>query len=94
MSGSVFAQVVLAGAALIALWIDVRFPKLMPGGRKLLLNIGCALLLGQIVVPVTFKLLPPDLGVMLVALPSLTYLLLTTIWFIKHVQQMLPGRSA
>jgi hypothetical protein len=73
------------GAASIALWVEVRFPKLGPerimGGLVHLLATTAA---AQFLVPValasaTNKLL----AIFLVAIPALIYAFLTGIWIMK-----------
>ena len=50
MSLTVFGVCLVLGAGAIAIWISVRFPKLMPRGvRALLIHMGLALLLARLV---------------------------------------------
>lgn len=89
MSNGTFALVLTAGAALLALWIDTRLPKLAPlTMRRVFLHVGAALL--------TLRLIPgatSDVMIYValfgVALPALVYSFLTAIWFIRLAQTAL-----
>jgi len=89
MSSSTFILALAAGAALLALWIHIRFPSLAPG--RLGWTVGhCVaafvlLQLGSGFVGST----PALVGVFLFVLPALTYALLCSIWMIVHAQATL-----
>jgi hypothetical protein len=91
VSVSVFGIVFLLGAAAIALWIDRRFPGLAPP------NLRRALLRTLIALAASRLLFPPVWGAALsrgsvvaallgIALPCLTWLLLSAIWSIRWLQ--------
>jgi hypothetical protein len=89
LSNGTFALVLTAGAALLALWIDTRLPKLAPASmRRVFLHVGAAML--------TLHLIPGAnsnamiyVAVFGVALPALVYSFLTAIWFIRLAQSAL-----
>ncbi len=89
MSNGTFALVLTAGAALLALWIDARLPRLAPVSmRRVFLHVGAAML--------TLRLIPnADSSAMVyfalfgVALPALVYSFLAAIWFIRLAQAAL-----
>jgi hypothetical protein len=89
LSNGTFALVLTAGAALLALWIDTRLPKLAPASmRRVFLHVGAAML--------TLHLIPGAnsnamiyVAVFGVALPALVYSFLTAVWFIRLAQSAL-----
>jgi hypothetical protein len=97
VSLGVFIIVLTLGAAALALWTVVRFPKLGPetlGGA--LLQVAVALVAGAFLVPVGMRsalTFDPPTGPMLAVfafvLPGLAYLFLTTLWAMRVLQQML-----
>jgi len=82
------------GAGAIALWLEVRFAHLAPATRRgIALHIGACILVAQLVVPFGMHTLSSAgsrvltlVGVCGVALPGLTYCLLTAIWVIKMLR--------
>jgi hypothetical protein len=86
----IFALTLVAGAALLALWLDARLPTLAPAGLRAIV-LHAALALGVI------HLIPGDAaspaGVYLalfgIALPALIYVFLVALWFIRHAQSAL-----
>lgn len=98
MSLVVFGVFLVLGAAAIALWITVRFPKLTPHRlRPILVHMGIALLLAQLV---PFGIMLPIsgsaavqliAGIFAVALPVLVYTLLIFIWLLLVAQNALGG---
>jgi hypothetical protein len=86
------------GAGAIALWIDVRFPRLAP--RELVtavLNVAASVAVVYGSSPVMQMLTSSDdprvvlLGVFAIGFPSVVYCLLAGIWLIKVAQRMLSG---
>ena len=95
MSPQLVTILIALGAAAIAVWVDVRFPRLAPAGiqpRFILHVIACGIVL---------KLLVPSglavtagvgtvsatlLGVFGIAFPGLVYSFLVTVWILKLVQ--------
>lgn len=90
MSNATFALTLVTGAALLALWFDVRLPTLAPAGLRAIV-LHAALAVGVL------QLIPGDaaspVGVYIalfgIALPALIYVFLVAIWFIKHAQSAL-----
>jgi len=89
----------LTGAGLLAVWIDVRFRRLQP---TTLLGIGgnvlaATLLNGSLLAPMLRWLVglgfphAPEVGVLALALPSLTYAELAVLWVLKLALRRLPG---
>ena len=86
------------GAGAIALWIDVRFPRLAPQElTTVVLNVAASVAVVYATGPVIQMLSASDdprivmLGVFAIAFPSVVYCLLTGIWMIKLAQRMLSG---
>jgi hypothetical protein len=100
VSLSAFIIFLTLGAAALALWTVVRFPKLGPaslGGA--LVQVMIAMAAGWLVVPAGMKsalVLDPPVGplvaVFAFALPSLGYLFLATLWAMRVLQGMMPRR--
>lgn len=89
MSNGTFALVLSAGAALLALWIDARLPKLAPASmRRVFLHVGAAMLTLH-VIPGASSTAMIYLAVFGVALPALVYSFLAAIWFIRLAQTAL-----
>jgi hypothetical protein len=99
MSLTGFAAALVLGAGVIALWITVRFPKLMPNRwSRIALHLGFAIVLAHLVVP--FGIVLPVsaspavqlmAGIFAVALPVLVYTLVSAIWLIRLAQNALGG---
>ena len=89
MSNGTFALVLTAGAALLALWIDTRLPRLAPPTmRRVFLHVGAALLTLQLIPGATSAVMI-YVALFAVALPALVYSFLTAIWFIRLAQSAL-----
>ena len=98
MSIFVFGIFFVLGAAAIALWISVRFPKLKPERLAIIMiHLVFAMVLAQLL---PFGLLLPVsasaaiqlmAGILTVALPVLVYTLLVAIWLLRVVQGALGG---
>lgn len=89
-----FALAVAVGAAVLALWLDTRFPALAPEGlprRLLALGVGCVVMQGA---PTLFAgvlgtgLQPTlrSLAALGVLLPALTIGFLTAVWLLRSLQ--------
>jgi hypothetical protein len=98
MSLTGFAASLVLGAAVIAVWITVRFPKLMPDRwTRIALHLGFAVVLAHlvpfgIVLPVSGSpAVQLMAGIFAVALPVLVYTLLATIWLLRLAQNSLGG---
>jgi hypothetical protein len=95
-----FLMVLTLGAGLIALWINFRFPKLAPEGIwTAAVHVGVAILVGQVILPgmnAAVPDLPPAAQALVItfvlALPTLVYVLLASIWVIRIAQGALLRR--
>jgi hypothetical protein len=86
------------GAGAIALWIDVRFPRLAPDDMaKVLLQVAASIALGYAISPAMQALLSYEdprltlLGIFGLGFPSIVYCLLAGLWMIKLAQRTLSG---
>ena len=92
--------VVAVGAALIALWLDVRVRRPQPRGVvSTLVNLGAAfIVLSEMPVPVAAIVGGSDsaarkmAALFLCALPALIYAFLSVVWFFKLAQSMMRLR--
>jgi len=90
----VYMLLFLAGAVSLALWAHVRAGRLAPeNARGCLLHAGVALVLCRVISPIAGGMLTgtgrPELrfiAVIGVALPALTYALLSFVWLIRLMQ--------
>ena len=97
MSTALYEIFFLFGASLLALWIDARFPALAPREiARAMIHVGAALALGYFAASTAINVVAasasPLAAVFGIALPCLTYLMLSSVWFIKVVQATLQGR--
>jgi hypothetical protein len=98
VSGGLLVIALAVGAALIALWVDVRFPSLEPSKLQLLIaHVAVATVVGRIAVPLAIHssvdstrlaLLTAVFGV---AFPLVVYNLLAGLWMLKLVQRTFAG---
>lgn len=89
MSNGTFALVLTVGAALLALWIDTRLPKLAPVTMgRVILHVGIALLTLQLIPKATSNTMI-YVGLFGVALPALVYSFLAAIWLLRFAQAAL-----
>jgi hypothetical protein len=86
------------GAGAIALWIDVRFPRLAPDDMgKVLLHVAASIALGYATSPALQALLAYEdprltlLAIFGLGFPSIVYCLLAGLWMIKLAQRTLSG---
>jgi hypothetical protein len=86
------------GAGAIALWIDVRFPRLAPDDMaKVLLQVAASIALGYAISPAMQALLSYEdprltlFGIFGLGFPSIVYCLLAGLWMIKLAQRTLSG---
>ncbi len=97
MSHDALVLVVVAGAAVVALWGHVRFPGALPARRGVLLAHLIASLVALQVAPAAMVLipgasesaLPATVALLGVFFPALVYVFLTAIWIIRTVQGVL-----
>jgi hypothetical protein len=86
------------GAGAIALWIDVRFPRLAPEElSRVMLHVVAAIAVGYATSPAYQALVAPQdpqltlLAVFGLAFPAIVYCLLAGVWMIKLTQRSLSG---
>jgi hypothetical protein len=92
-----FIIVLTLGAAALALWTVVRFPKLGPQTLAgALLQVALALAAGWLLVPVGMQQAlaldrptGPIVAIFFFALPSLGYLFLTSLWAMRLLQDLI-----
>jgi hypothetical protein len=90
MSNGMFVFTLAVGAALLAVWIHVRFPSLAPerlGGT--MLHAALAFMLLNVTGHLGGSTLSMFGAVFLVLLPAVVYALLCTFWMLKLVQTAL-----
>jgi hypothetical protein len=100
VSVSGFVMCLALGAGALALWVDVRFPGRVDRNWKVVFcHLFAAGLVIQLVMPEAGMLVRDSgtaasypLAAVGVALPSLTYLFLASLWVLKLAQRQLPGQ--
>ena len=101
MSATTFPFVLALGAALLALWVHVRFPSLgLMSWRRVLVHVAFAFVVLEALTPGAMGALldlDTSAGVVLaivgVALPALTYLFLSSLWILRLAQGLLGGSA-
>ncbi len=90
MSNELFVLALVTGAALLALWFDLRVPTLAPAGLRAIVLHGALAFVGLQLVPGGDGL-PGGVYLLIfgIALPALVYVSLVAIWFIRHAQRAL-----
>lgn len=90
MSNGMFVLVLTVGAALLAVWIQARFPSLAPErlGRTML-HAGVAFVVLKVIVHLGGSTLTTLGAIFLVLLPALVYSLLCMLWMVRHFQTAL-----
>ena len=95
MSVDVLIVASAGGAALLVLWILVRFPQLGPAELKhALVHFGAAVALAFLLVPsgaAAVGSIDPVLAYLAVNLPGLVYLLLASAWTLRTLQRLYAG---
>ena len=91
MNAPLFLAAYLLGAALLALWVDLRFPSLRPSGWGWM-GVVVAATLGadQLCIAVAGDV-PPLVRVMGVALPAIAATLLVCMWLLRMMRSALPA---
>jgi hypothetical protein len=99
MSMTTFVLFLCTGAAVLALWLVVRFPERGPDDvTKGLLHVALSVLVLQLLVPaihVVGGTGVPGAQIIVsfgIVLPGLTYVFLAAAWMIKATQSRLQGR--
>lgn len=91
LSNGTFVLVLTVGAALLALWLDARLPKLAPlTPKRVILHVAFAFLVLQTISGLAGSL-TLYVALFAVVLPALMYAFLTAVWFIKIAQGMLAS---
>jgi hypothetical protein len=99
MSNQLLVVLLVVGAALLAVWLDVRLAERMPRAtRRILLHAGTALLATSLL-PFPMVALATQhsaaralVGLFALVLPVFVYSFLTWIWMVKLVQRLLHMR--
>ena len=98
MSVQSFVLVEAVGAALLALWLVVRYPGAGPTSfRGAALQLGASMLVGRALAPITTLVVGSGipaaafLAALLVVLPGLVYIFLAWAWIVKLLQGALGG---
>lgn len=98
MNAGILTAAIGLGAGAIALWIDVRFPRLGPEEIvKALLHVAASVAVGYATGPAMQMLLAYEqpylnlVAVFGVAFPAVVYCLLAGLWVIKLTQRSLSG---
>jgi len=94
MSKDVFLLFLISGAALLALWIAMRFPNQAPSSlTAAFLHIAVAMLVGVGVAP-AMSFVAGGAGwfvaVLAVALPAFTYMFLAGMWLARAAVEAIP----
>jgi len=95
MTVQTLVLVLALGAALLALWVDLRFPRLAPTEfRPAIMHVMAALISAQLVMAtgltnvLTGSVATMVGGLLLLALPMLVYEFLAALWVIKLTQSI------
>ena len=98
MNAGLFTGLVALGAGAIALWIDVRFPRLTPEDlAKVMLHVMASIALGYAVSPAFQGLVAREdprftlVAVFALGFPAIVYSLLAGVWMVKLAQRNLSG---
>jgi hypothetical protein len=91
MSNGTFVLVLTVGAALLAVWFDLRLPKLAPVTlKRVLLHVALALV-GLQLIPGIAASVTMYLALFAIVLPALVYTFLTALWFIRIAQSTMAS---
>lgn len=93
MSAEAFVVCMGLGAAALAIWFDVRFPRLAPTNiRSALIRVGAAFAILQIpVIAVDEPAIAEFALVFGLYLPMLTYAFLAAVWMVKTTHGLMNG---
>jgi hypothetical protein len=100
MSPAIFVLFLALGAALIALWLDLRFPGLAPETLRANFVHAAVALVALTVVPVVIEpmfspgqsLIVQLVGLLGILFAVLVYAFLAFMWLVKPLASGLPGR--
>jgi hypothetical protein len=93
VSVEVLVIAIVAGAAALALWLEVRFPKLAPT-RPLVVFVhlvGSCVVARMLMPPVMTELDNIFLAIFVAVVPAIGYMCLSIIWLVKAAQRALSG---
>jgi hypothetical protein len=96
---STFVTFLALGAGALALWVQARFPRLAPSDWRAVfghllasvLVIEFPMVRGMQLVLENENSATFTLAAVGIALPAITYLLLSSLWLMRCAQQLLPG---
>jgi hypothetical protein len=96
---STFVTFLALGAGALALWVQVRFPRLAPSDWRAVFGhlLASVLVIEFPMVRVMQMVLENEnsgtftLAAVGIALPAITYLFLSSLWLLRCAQQLLPG---
>jgi hypothetical protein len=98
VNAGIVVGLIAVGAGAIALWIDVRFPRLAPQEMiKVILHIALSVAVAYATTPALKMVTASDdpqvvlLGIFAIGFPSIVYCMLAGIWLIRLTQRMLSG---
>lgn len=96
MTLDVFLLVLCVAGALLALWVDARFPRLAPvdiwrAALRLVLALAVAHLVGPALTLVIVAGMSPAAALMTLALPAIVLFFLATLWTMRALQGTLYG---
>lgn len=99
LSPGLFWVVLFFAAGALALWLDVRFPRLGEGGtQKLFLHAAASFIVVTSVVPAVVRvvlapetLVAVETAAIAVVLPGFTYALLSCLWLLKLGRRAITG---
>jgi hypothetical protein len=89
VSSAVFAVLLVIGAALLALWVDVRFPLRDLTLQRIVAHTIAALALLYVIPSDVASATVGFVVVFALVLPALVYMWLAAVWFIRFVQRSL-----
>jgi hypothetical protein len=99
MNIGLFLVLMGLAAGSLALWFDLRFPKLAPTELlPLIVHMAAVTLLAKFVVPAAFRFTGENrieafTGVFGVAFPTVIYALLVGLWMLKLLQQTFASHA-
>jgi hypothetical protein len=91
MSTALFATLYMTGAALLAVWFDIRFPGVRPASwLRLGIAVGVAMALDD-VCTASLHMAPRLVAMIGVALPAIALTFLVSIWMLRMLRSQMPG---
>jgi hypothetical protein len=86
-----FATLYMSGAALLAVWFDLRFPGVRPASwLRLGIAVGVAMALDD-VCTASLHVAPRLVAMIGVALPAIALTFLVSIWMLRMLRSKMPG---